>query len=78
MSYDPEPDSHSRNKINLNQIRLIIQQKLTQKKQLVLMQQNLQNKVELASLKSEIDKIDVDKLETVPTDLNKLNDLYSR
>ena len=42
------------------------------------MQQNLQNKVELASLKSEIDKIDVDKLETVPTDLNKLNDLYSR
>ena len=42
------------------------------------MQQNLQNKVELASLKSEIDKIDVDKLETVPTDLNKLNDIVDK
>ena len=42
------------------------------------MQQNLQKKVELASLKSEIDKIDVDKLETIPTDLNKLNDIVDK
>ena len=31
----------------------------------------------LASLKSEVDKIDVDKLKTVPVDLSKLNNLVN-
>ena len=31
--------------------------------------------VHLASLKSEIDKSDIDKLKTAPVDLNKLNDI---
>ena len=30
------------------------------------------NKADLASLKSDIDKLDIDKLETVPTDLSEL------
>ena len=33
------------------------------------------NKVDLASLKVEINKLDIDKLETTPVDLNKLSDV---
>ena len=32
-------------------------------------------KVDLASLKSEIDKLDIDKLETTPVNLRKLSDV---
>ena len=32
-------------------------------------------KVDLASLKSETDKLDTDKLETTPVDLSKLSDV---
>ena len=35
----------------------------------------LATKSDLASLKAEIDKIDVDKLMTVPTDLSKLSNV---
>ena len=36
---------------------------------------NLVLKSNLAKLKAEVDKIDVDKLNTVPTDLSKLNNI---
>ena len=35
----------------------------------------LAKKVDLAGLKSEIDKLDIDKLETTPIDLDKLSDI---
>ena len=40
--------------------------------QQVLIHKNLLKKVDLASLKSEVDKLDIDKLEKVPTGLNSL------
>ena len=36
---------------------------------------NFANKSDLAGLKSEIDKLDIGKLETTPIDLSKLSDL---
>ena len=36
------------------------------------------NKVDLASLKVEINKLDIDKLETTPVDLNKLSDVVKK
>ena len=38
---------------------------------------NLASKSDLASLKAEVDKIDVDKLKTVPVDLSNLIDVVS-
>ena len=32
-------------------------------------------KIDLANLKSEIDRLDIDKLETTPVDLSKLSDV---
>ena len=40
--------------------------------QQVLIHQNLLRKVDLANLKSDVDKLDIDKLKNVPTDLNNL------
>ena len=40
--------------------------------QQVLIQSKFARKVDLASLKSEVDKLDIDKLEKVPTGLNSL------
>ena len=37
----------------------------------------LAKKVDLASLKSEVDKLDIDKLEKVPTDLSSFNSTCS-
>ena len=37
--------------------------------------QNLLKKADLASLKSEIDKLDIDELETIPVDLSKLSNV---
>ena len=39
--------------------------------QLALIHQKFAKKIDLASLKPKIDKIDVNKLETAPTDLSK-------
>ena len=39
---------------------------------------NLLKKVYLASLKSEIDKLDIGKLETTPVDLKKLSDVVDK
>ena len=36
---------------------------------------NFALKTNLASLKSEVDKLDIDKLKVVPTDLSKLSDV---
>ena len=58
--------------LKLNQICLIIQQK-DSKKASEFDTSNLAVKSDLASLKAEIDKIDVDKLKTVPVDSSKLN-----
>ena len=49
-----------------------MQQKQILKIQQVLMHQNLLKKVDLASLKSKVDDLDIDKLEEIPTDLNSL------
>ena len=43
--------------------------------QQVLIHQNLLKGLILASFKSKIDKLDIDKLETTPVDLSKLNDV---
>ena len=51
-----------------------MQQKQILKMQQVLIQQNLLNKVDLTSLKSEIAKSDIDKVETTPVHLSKLSD----
>ena len=40
----------------------------------MLIHQNLLKDVDLASLKSKIDKLDIGKLETTPVDLSKLSD----
>ena len=40
--------------------------------QQVLIQPKFARKVDLASLKSEVDKLDIDKLEKIPTGLNSL------
>ena len=58
--------------LKLNQICLIIQQK-DSKKASEFDTSNLAVKSDLASLKAEIDKIDVDKLKTVLVDSSKLN-----
>ena len=56
----------------MNYIFLIMRQSNIQKMQQVSIYQNLLEKVDLASLKSEIDKLDIGKLEITPVDLNKL------
>ena len=52
-----------------------MQQKHILKMQQVLIHQNLLKGLILASFKSKIDKLDIDKLETTPVDLSKLNDV---
>ena len=48
---------------------------MTWKTQQVSIHQNLLKKADLASLKSEIDKLDIDELETIPVDLSKLSNV---
>ena len=48
---------------------------MTWKTQQVSIHQNLLKKADLASLKSENDKLDIDELETIPVDLSKLSNV---
>ena len=49
-----------------------MQQNLIKKLQQVLIHKHLQKKVDLVSLKSEVDKLDINKLKTLPTRFNNL------
>ena len=74
ISYYPEPDSHSRNKIKIELYLCNCAIKLDVKKQRVFVgTSEFVNKFQLASIKSKVDKANVDKLETVLTNLSKLS-----
>ena len=61
----------------LKLICLIVQKKLDSKNAKGVDTSKLAAKSDLASLKDEIDKIDVDKLKTVPVDLSKLSSVVN-
>ena len=61
MSYFPEPYTHSKCKIK---VELLLSNYTDLKMQQVLIHRNL------SSLKSHIDKLDIDKSENTPVDLN--------
>ena len=44
----------------------------------MLIHQSLQKKADLANLKSDVDKLGIDKFENVPSSLNSLKDLLKR
>ena len=75
MSYYPEPDCHNRNKIKVELYFSNYATKSNLKGQQLLIHQNLQKKVDLASFKSHVDKLDNGKLETTPADLSKLHNV---
>ena len=52
-----------------------MQQNLKQKKTTGVDALEFAKKVDLSNLKSEVDKLDIDKLKTVPTDLSRLNNV---
>ena len=53
----------------MNEMYLIMQQKQISKMHQMLRRQNLLKKVDLANLKSSADKLNIDKLKNVPTNL---------
>lgn len=60
----------------MNDIYLIMQQNLKWKKQqLLIRKKKVAKKVDLYSLKSKVDKLDVHRLETVPANLNKIGNV---
>ena len=60
---------------NLNKIYIIMWQKQNQKNTAGVDTSKFAKKVDLAILKSEIDKLDIDKLKSTPVDIIKLNDV---
>ena len=83
MSCYPEPDSHSRNKTKLNYICLINCTKSDLKRATSIDTLEFAKKDDLASLQSVVDKFDIDKLETMLSELSNvvkkklLNRLYT-
>ena len=75
MSYFPEPYTHSRNKrkVELNLPNYATKSDL--KGITGINTSKFAKEVDLANLKSNIDKLDIAKLETTPVDLSKLNDI---
>ena len=75
MSYFPEPYTHSKNKIVIEWVLFNYATKPDLKSAAGVDTLNFAKKVDLASLKSEIDKLDISKLEPTPIDLCKLSDI---
>ena len=74
MSYYPEP-SYSRNKIRVELGLSNYATKFDIKKATGVDTSNFAKKANLASLKSEVDKLDIDEVEAVLTGLNKLSNV---
>ena len=70
ISYFPEPHTHSKNKIEVDLSNYAIKSDL--KNATGVDTSNFAKKTDLASLKSDIDKLDIDKLEKVPSGLSNL------
>ena len=64
-SYFPEQYTHNTTKKKLNQICVIMQQKLTLKNATGVDKSNFGKKSDLSSLKSDVDKVDIVKLKNV-------------
>ena len=72
MSYYPESDNYGRSKIKVELDLSNYATKSGTKKVTVVDISDFTKQTNLASLKSGVDKLEVDKLKNVPTDLNKL------
>ena len=75
MSYCPEPGSHSRNKIKIELDLCNYAVKFDVINVTGLNTSRFTKKVNLVSLKSKVDKLDVDELETFLVDLSELIDV---
>ena len=75
MSYFPEPYTHSRNKRKVELDLSNYATKSDLKGITGINTSKFAKEVDLANLKSNIDKLDIAKLETTPVDLSKLNDI---
>ena len=67
----PEPYIQKKNNIKVELDLPIYLTKCDIKTQQVLIHQNLLKRIYLANLQSDIDKVDIDKIETTPPDLSK-------
>ena len=72
MNYYPELDRHNRNKIR---VEWDISNNATKSVLKVAALAATSELNDLASTKSDVDKLDANKLQTIPTDLNVLNDV---
>ena len=75
ISYYQEPDSHGRNKTKAESHLPTYVTKADLKGATDVDISNLQRKLDLVILKAEVDKIDINKLKTVPADLSKLSNV---
>ena len=75
MNFYPQPDSYSRNKIKIELELSNYATKSDLKWETDINASEFAKKADLASLKSKINKIDIDELETVLTNLRKLSNL---
>ena len=72
MSYFPEPHSHNKNKIEVEIYLAIYAVKSYLKNAAYAHTTDVAKKVGLASWKLDIDQLDIDKLENIPSDLGSL------
>ena len=75
MRYYPKPDSYERNKIKVELHLSNYATKSYLKGETGIDSSEFNKRADLTSLKSKLTKIDVDKLETRPTNLSKLSNL---
>ena len=75
MRYYPKPDSYERNKIKVELHLSNYATKCYLKGETGIDSSEFTKRADLTSLKSKLTKIDVDKLETRPTNLSKLSNL---
>ena len=75
MKYYPKPDSYERNKIKVELHLSNYATKSYLKGETGIDSSEFNKRADLTSLKSKLTKIDVDKLETRPTNLSKLSNL---
>ena len=74
-NYFSEPCTRTKKKVKVELSFFNYATKYNLKGQQLLIHQNLQKKVDLASFKSHVDKLDNGKLETTPADLSKLHNV---
>ena len=73
MSYFEEPDSYIKSKIKFEYDLPSYASKFEAEKATSVVTSKLVKKADLASIKSEVDELDVDKLKPLPNDLSKLS-----